>query len=160
MADAYLDTSALVKRYIEEPGTPAVDTLFDRAFDGSIIIATSAWNVGEAFGVFDHRRMRKLLTEAQFRTVAQSLSSEFARLMELNALQVFPVRASMLIDAWPLVLSKHLYQADALQIVTCNNSQSKVLVTSDQFLRRASEEVGLKALDPQKNEQDLRDMFG
>lgn len=159
MADAYLDTSALVKRYIQEPGTVAVDVIFDRASNASLSIATSAWNIGEAFGVFDYRRVRKLLTEHEFHVAVQSLASEFARLMESGALQVYPVRASLLMEAWPLVLSQHLYQADALQIVTCNNSQSKVLITSDGPLRRASEEIGLRALDPNKQEHEVRDLF-
>jgi len=159
MADVYLDTSALVKRYIQEPGTVAVDVIFDRASDGSLTIATSAWNMGEAFGVFNHRRVRKLLTEHEFRVAVQSLIGEFLRLIGTGALQVHPVRVSLLMETWPLVLSQHLYQADALQIATCNGSQSKVLITSDERLRRASEEVGLRALDPHKQESDVRGLF-
>jgi predicted nucleic acid-binding protein len=66
----------------------------------------------------------------------------------------------MLAEARSLVLSQHLYQADALQIVTCNGSKSKLLITSDELLRRACEELGLKALDPYKQERDLEDLFG
>lgn len=160
MADVYLDTSALVKRYVQEPGTIAVDTIFDKASIGALVIATSVWNIGEAFGVFDYRRRRKLLTEHEFRVALQSLNTEVVGLMRMGALQVYPVRTSMLAEAWSLVLSQHLYQADALQIVTCNGSKSKVLITSDELLRRASEELGLKALDPHKHERDLEDLFG
>lgn len=159
MADAYLDTSALVKRYVQEPGTVAVDVIFDRASNGSLSIATSAWNIGEALGVFDYRRVRRLLTEREFHVATRSLASEFARLLRTRALQIYPVRTSLLMEAWPLVLSQHLYQADALQIATCNNSQTRVLITSDGLLRRASEEVGLKALDPEKQESEVRALF-
>jgi predicted nucleic acid-binding protein len=44
LADAYLDTSALVKRYVQEPGTIAVDIVFDKASIGALAIATSVWN--------------------------------------------------------------------------------------------------------------------
>jgi hypothetical protein len=55
MSDAYLDSSALVKRYVQEPGTRPIDIIFDKASAGAIAIATSVWNIGEAFGVFDYR---------------------------------------------------------------------------------------------------------
>lgn len=160
MADLYLDTSALVKRYVQEPGTIAVDTIFDKASIGALTIATSVWNMGEAFGVFDYRRRRKLLTEHEFRVALQSLNTEVIGLMRTGALQVYPIRTSLLTEAWSLVLSQHLYQADALQIVTCNNSKSKVLITSDELLRKASEDLGLKALDPRKHERDIEELFG
>ena len=57
------------------------------------------------------------------------------------------------------MLSEHLYQADALQVATCRESKSSVLVTSDERLRRASENVGLMALDPDKQERDIRGLF-
>jgi len=159
MADVYLDTSALVKRYVQEPGTATVDTIFDKASISALAIATSVWNVGEAFGVFDYRRRRKLLTEREFRIALQSLNTEVVGLMRTGALQVYPVRTTLLTEAWSLVLSHHLYQADALQIVTCNNSKSKLLITSDELLRKASESLGLKALDPQKHQRDIEDLL-
>ncbi len=160
VTDAYLDTSAVVKRYVQEPGTIAVDVIFDRASEGSLRIATSAWNIGEAFGVFDYRRVRKLLTEREFDVATRSLASEFVRLIGTGALQVIPVHASLLTEAWPIVLGQHLYQADALQIVTCSVSQSKVIISSDETLRRASEDMGLKSLDPHKHEREVRDLLG
>jgi predicted nucleic acid-binding protein len=160
MPDAYLDSSALVKRYVQEPGTPAIDIIFDRASVGTIVIATSVWNLGEAFGVFDHRRRRRLLTEHEFRLAIQNLTSEVLGLMRNGAMQVYPVRTSLLTEAWAIVLTQHLYQADALQIVTCNYSKSRILVTSDELLRRASEGLGLKALDPDRHESEIEDLFG
>jgi predicted nucleic acid-binding protein len=75
-------------------------------------------------------------------------------------MQVYPIRTSVLTEAWALVLSEHLYEADALQVATCEQSKSKVIVTSDERLRSASENVGLRAMDPDKQEHDIRDLFG
>jgi len=50
----YLDTSALVKRYVEEGG-PGVDKLFGSAYRGSAVLATSVLNIGEAVSVLDKR---------------------------------------------------------------------------------------------------------
>jgi predicted nucleic acid-binding protein len=35
----YLDTSAIVKRYVAEPGTETVDAIFDKAETGELTIA-------------------------------------------------------------------------------------------------------------------------
>lgn len=160
MPDAYLDSSALVKRYVQEPGTTAVDVIFDRASIGAIAIATSVWNLGEAFGVFDYRRRRRLLTEHEFRLAVQNLTLEVLGLVRDGAMQVYPVRTALLTETWAIVLTQHLYQADALQIATCNESKSKALITSDQMLQRASEGLGLKTLDPDGQEGEIRDLFG
>jgi len=42
----YLDTSAFIKRYVEEEGTEAVDRLFDSAYRGSAVLAVSVFNLG------------------------------------------------------------------------------------------------------------------
>ncbi len=135
MPDAYLDSSALVKRCVQEAGTLAVDMIFDGASVDAVVIATSVWNLGEALGVLDYRRRRRLLTEHEFRLAVQNLTSEVLGLMRTGAMQVYPVRTSLLTEAWAVILTQHGYQADALQIVTCNDSKSMVLITSDEQLR-------------------------
>jgi len=50
----YLDSSALVKRYVSEPGT-GVDYVFDKGWAGEVSIISSIWNIGE---VLDERRRR------------------------------------------------------------------------------------------------------
>lgn len=112
------------------------------------------------FGVFDYRRQRRLLTEHEFHLATKNLTSEVRGLMRAQAMQVYPVRAALLTEAWTIVLTQHLYQADALQIVTCNESKAKALITSDQRLRRASESLGLKALDPDGQQDEIRDLLG
>ncbi|BCS92543.1 hypothetical protein [Metallosphaera javensis (ex Sakai et al. 2022)] len=39
----YLDSSAIVKRYIEEPGSDRVREVFLRAYSGSQTLAFSLW---------------------------------------------------------------------------------------------------------------------
>jgi predicted nucleic acid-binding protein len=75
-------------------------------------------------------------------------------------MQICPVGTLLLREAWAIVLSQHVYQADALQSVTCNESRSKILITSDHMLQGASECLGLKALDPEGQESEIRGLFG
>lgn len=159
MPDAYLDSSALVKRYIEEPGTLAIDAVFDRAHRNGAIIATSVWNLGEVFGVLDHRRRRNLLNEHDFRRALQDFAAESVGLMRSGSMQVYPLRTSLLTEAWIAILSEHLYESDALQIVTCNASKSRALLTSDERLRKASLALGIKALNPEYEEKEIEGLF-
>ena len=46
----YLDSSAIVKRYIIEPGSLAVDEVSHRAESREAIAAFSLWNIGEVLG--------------------------------------------------------------------------------------------------------------
>ena len=63
MLNLYLDTSAILKRYIAEPGTETTDIIFDKAEAGEIKITISLWNIGEALGVLDEKRRKGWLTE-------------------------------------------------------------------------------------------------
>ncbi|MGK0548032.1 type II toxin-antitoxin system VapC family toxin [Pyrobaculum arsenaticum] len=51
----YLDTSALVKRYVEEAGSGMVDDLFDAAYRGEEVLSASVFNIGEAASALDKK---------------------------------------------------------------------------------------------------------
>lgn len=42
----YLDTSAFIKRYVEEEATEVMDKLFDSAYRGLAVLAISVFNLG------------------------------------------------------------------------------------------------------------------
>ena len=64
----YLDTSALVKRYVAEPGSNVVDEIFGRVYRGMGILTFSYWNIAEAVVVFDKYEM-KIRTKGKGATV-------------------------------------------------------------------------------------------
>jgi len=47
----YLDTSAIVKRYVSEAGSEVVDELFKYAYRGMKILSISYWNIAEIAAV-------------------------------------------------------------------------------------------------------------
>jgi len=143
----YLDSSAIVKRYISEPGSSAVDLVFDRCWLGELSITTSIWNIGEVLGVFDVRRRRGWLSEDEFRDVLRNFTGEITRLLRLRVLEILPVLTSILVDSWSLVLGEHIYEADALQIQTCIYSGSNVLLSADKELINVALRTGIKAVN-------------
>ena len=56
--NAYLDTSGLVKRYVEEEGTEVIDRLYEETEAGKTTTYFSIWNIGEALGVLDRYHTR------------------------------------------------------------------------------------------------------
>ncbi len=54
----YLDTSALVKRYVSEVGNDVIDELFSNTYRGISILSFSYWNIAEAAVVFDKYERR------------------------------------------------------------------------------------------------------
>jgi len=46
----YLDSSALLKRYILERGTERVEAVYLQALNGEASLHLSTWNIGEALG--------------------------------------------------------------------------------------------------------------
>lgn len=155
----YLDSSVIVKRYVSEPGSSSADLVFDKGEAGEIGLATSIWNFGEVLGVFDEKLRRGWLAEDEFKTALASFASEMLRMVRLKVLEVVPVVTPILVDAWPLILRQHIYEADALQIQTCIYCGGDVLLSADKELIKLATKKGLKALDV-KDERELEDLLG
>jgi len=57
----YLDTSAIIKRYVREPGSELVNEVYEKALSGNVTLSFSVWNVGEVLGALDKYRRRQWL---------------------------------------------------------------------------------------------------
>jgi len=155
----YLDTSTILKRYIDEPGTETTDIIFDKAEAGEIKITISLWNIGEVLGVLDEKRRRGWLTEKEFEQTLNLFAEELVKLIRLKTIEIIPVQAPILTNTWNLVLSHHVYEADALQITTCSYNSNDALVTSDEKLTQTSRKIGIKTINLPKDELDLKNLM-
>jgi len=153
----YLDTSAIVKRYVTEQGSETIDYLYAKAEIGQLTIAFSLWNIGELLGVFDVNRRRKWLTEKEFRNAIAYFGEDAAKLARLKTIEIVPVTSKIMTEAWDRLLTYHIYQSDALQIVSCIESKCDVLITADQRLVKACQKAKLKTFDIENKEEELRD---
>ncbi|MEM2841873.1 MAG: type II toxin-antitoxin system VapC family toxin [Thermoproteota archaeon] len=158
MLKVYLDSSAIVKRYVSELGSSSVDHVIDKGWVGEVSIATSIWNIGEVLGVMSERRRKGWLSEDEFKKALEDFASETVRLLRLKVLEILPVLAPMLVEAWPLILSEQVYEADALQIRTSIYSGSNALLTGDKDLINAALRVGLKAVNVE-DEDEVKELF-
>ncbi len=140
----YLDTSALVKRYVPEPGSDYIDNVFTNAFIGSDTILLSYWNVGEAATVFDK-------TERKFKTISAQKSltlmlDEFEYLSKMKSLELEDASTTLLKAAINLVLRHHIYIADALQIVTAKKFKAEKFLSAEGRLVEVASDEGLEAI--------------
>lgn len=151
-----LDTGAFLKRYITEAGTEAIDLIFDKAEIGELAITISLWNIGEALGVLDERQRRGWLTDREFQQTLNLFADELVKLMRLKSLEITPVQTSTLTNTWNLIMNYHLYEADALQLTTCNYNNNDALITSDKKLAKTSKEMGIKTILIPNDEVELK----
>jgi predicted nucleic acid-binding protein len=84
----YLDTSAILKRYVTEPGTETTDIIYGKAETGELTITISLWNIGEALGVLDEKRRKRWLTEKEFEQTLKIFADELLKLIRLKTIEV------------------------------------------------------------------------
>ena len=143
--NVYLDTSSIVKRYVEEKGSKLVDDVYGRAEVGALRISFSMWNVGELIGALDQHRSRKAISEMAFRTSIRDFLAETIKLFRLGHLDVRCPTAKIFVDAWRLILSSHIYEADAIQIATAKSLNCDLFLSADAELIEVAKQVNLEA---------------
>ena len=130
----YLDSSAIIKRYVLEQGTDKIKETYFEAFNGAATLHFSVWNVGEVLGALDTYHRRKWLESEDYKAARESFIAETVRMIKLGAAKVVPVKSKLLAQAWLLVEKHHIYEADALQIVSAKNLGVDQLLSGDQRL--------------------------
>jgi predicted nucleic acid-binding protein len=139
----YLDTSAIVKRYIQEPGSDVVESVYSSAWQGEVKIAFSLWNIGEVLGVLDKYYRRGWVTRNDYQLARREFLGESLSMLKLRALKVVPIKTSILAQSWELVEKHHIHQADALQIVASRMIGAEEFYTADEALCKVTVEEKL-----------------
>ncbi|WP_456367086.1 type II toxin-antitoxin system VapC family toxin [Thermococcus sp.] len=142
----YLDTSAILKRYLDEDGSDVVKELFRDAYRGEVKLAFSFWNIGEVIGTLDKKLRRGQLSKDEFDFLKKGFLAEVKRFTRLGVLEVVPVHSLLLADAWKLIERHPLYQADALQIVSAKYVGVESFYTGDKRLHDAARTEGLNSI--------------
>ena len=142
----YLDSTAIVKRYIKEPGSDTVRMLFLKAYSGEVSLSFSVWNIGEVLGALNRAKRIGRIDEEAYLITRRRLLLETKRMMKLGMAVIAPIRTKTLIDTWRLIEKHHIYEADALQVATAKQLKAKLFITSDKRLHEIAKAEGLKSL--------------
>jgi uncharacterized protein len=139
----YLDSGAIVKRYIKEGGSETVDKIFENAERSNTVIFCSFWCIGEVVGVFDrHNR----IGDAKLDATLGKFSNEMERLSSRGAFRVINVGPELIFEAMQQVLKHHIYISDALQIATSKSINCDKFLTSDRALNTAARKEGINSV--------------
>ena len=141
----YLDSSAIVKRYVRESGSDVIIEVYERALSGDVLLSFSAWNIGEVLGVLDKYRRRGWLSDGNYLKARGQFLGEVLRLLKLKLLKVVPAKTSLLIQTWGLVEKYHIYEADALQVLSAKRIGAERLYTGDELLHGVALKEGVKS---------------
>jgi len=141
----YLDSSTVVKRYVEEPGSNTVKQVYRRAYTGEVKLAFSLWNVGEILGALDRARSKGRLSEEDYIEARRRYFLETKKMMKLKLLAIVPLKAKILFESWRIIEKYHIYQADALQIITAKHISCSEFITGDEKLHEIALNEGLNS---------------
>jgi uncharacterized protein len=143
----YLETSALVKLYVREPGTDKLLRLAGREANHRLAVLTlarvefhSAVRRRERAEDIDGANARRLLSRFE-----QHLESKFLRVTLNDSVMEM---ACTLLDRHPLRAYDAVQLAGCLGLKSMSGSDEPVFICADRQLLTAAEAEGLQGLDP------------
>ena len=131
--NVFLDSSALAKRYIKEPGSDRVDAILSSASS----LGVSVICLTEIVSALSRCRRERKLTQEQYRRAKQSLFEDITDASVVNLADQVIARAIEVIERWPLRSS------DALQIASAAEWSTDMFVSSDRRQCAAARAYGL-----------------
>lgn len=137
----YLDTSALVKLYVDEDGAPAVRA----ASAGAEVITTSALAYVEARSAFARRRYEGALTPGEYRRVARDLDDDWPRYLTIQVVE------TLIREAARFAENHRLRAYDAIHLASATSVRREIggsvtFACWDGALERAARREGLEVL--------------
>jgi predicted nucleic acid-binding protein len=109
--NVFLDSSALAKRYVKEPGSARVDEILLSASS----LAISMMCLPEVVSALCRRRRERQLSAAQYRKAKEALLEDLQDASIVNVTDPVVARAVELLERWPLRSSDSLHVASAAE---------------------------------------------
>jgi len=133
---AYFDSSALVKRYVEESGSDAVQEILDRTDE----LAIGIIGPPEVISVFVRKRRERILTPDHYQVAKSALIEEIADMT------VCGITSSVVETAIALIETIPLRTLDALHVACAADWNADVFVSADKRQMEAARNLGLQVI--------------
>lgn len=134
----YCDTSALVKRYVEEEGTTKMDALWDNATD----VATSTVAFSEGIAAFSRKRREGILSKKGYSHLIIQFREEHLALILIQVTPHLNALVQALVEKYPLRGFDAIHLASAL-IIREAYQANFLFACFDKLLNNAAKEEGL-----------------
>lgn len=143
----YLDSSAWVKRYFEEPGSDWVDSLFGEDH----LLSCSILGLIEVRATAARKHAAGAIDAVGFAETRDWLLEDWGGFLEVGLTPEVVERSLQVGDAFALRGSDcvHLASALALKSALGIDGSEFTIVTSDRELKEAAHKAGLLVVDPQ-----------
>ena len=132
--NVFLDSSALAKRYVEEPGSDRVEEILSSASS----LGVSVISLPEVVSALCRRRREGKLSRQQYSKAKQALSDDIADASVVNVTERVVSRAVDLLESWPLRSS------DSLQVASATEWLAELFVSADERQCAAARGYGLQ----------------
>ncbi|MCJ7582142.1 MAG: type II toxin-antitoxin system VapC family toxin [Candidatus Aminicenantes bacterium] len=136
----FLDTSALAKRYIEEPGSDELENLLHSAVK-EVTVSTLAL---PEFSAAISRKVRN-------KELSDEMATDAMKEIEIDWNGLFikiPLFEDLAKQAASLTIQFPLKGADAVHLVSAVASGADLFIASDRQLISAAEQIGLQCFNP------------
>ena len=132
----FFDSSALAKRYIEEPGSDKVEKICSQA----TILGVSSICIPEVVSALCRLRWRSTITEGQYENAKQALLKDLENALICN------ITPSVIRQSIHILETNRVRTLDALHIGCALEWKAEVFVSSDVRQASAARRAGLKVL--------------
>ena len=130
----FFDSSAFAKRYVEEPGSQAVDLLCQNATE----VALSVLCVPEIISALIRRVREGLLTRREYADAKESLSLDIRDAAIVNLVPEVVSTCTKVLEASPV------RAADALHVACALEWETELFVSADERQIPAAKKAGLR----------------
>jgi predicted nucleic acid-binding protein len=136
----FFDTSALIKRYISEPGSPKVDELFSTAED---IIVSPITKI-EVYSTIKRLLTTEVISTEDYEKIKSNFNHDFKQFTVLSLTRRIERKAITLIE------THQLKTLDSIQLASCLSCKKSLsgFVVSDTKLKKAAEAEAISVIDP------------
>lgn len=139
---AYADTSAFIKRFVEESGTAEIERFIS---DQNHTLMLSSLSMVEIKSVLKRKVINRELTQETAKSIKELIDLEIAsQSIRFQAFdQATFERTGHLIEG----LTTHLGALDAIHLACAKTANCELMVSADKQLLRAANELGMQTLD-------------
>lgn len=130
----FLDSSALAKRYVQEPGSDRVEEILSSASSLGISVIC----LSEVVSALCRRRREGKLSQQQYSRAKQALFEDIEDASVINVTDQVILRAVDLLERWPLRSS------DSLHVASAAEWSAELFVSSDERQCAAARGYGLQ----------------
>lgn len=147
----YLDTSVIVKRYMEEPGTEFADMLYEEICGSKEhSLSTSILTLVEFVATVRRARKGRIITEEDLHDIIYLFTKE------IEHINLRPLDENIMVKSIRIIMDHSLRTADALHLSSAvelrdmmkDLNEDVVLVSNDMEMCNAALNIGFKVLKP------------